>query len=389
MNLRVVASTHLLPILALAILLSTSLRPASKYLGSSLWAIPYAAVGLVILALISRSSFLQRRLLSKGFVWVVGAIFAALSAGFYQAADSLKETLQGQDQDDCTILVIRQLLAFDFPYDQTSYFGNPCSPLFGALIPYVPFVAIGLFFLANSVLLMLAIWLGFTLSDSSHGFSLTILISLAIPQTLELMVNGSDFVFMGFGLLVLAQLLQQAETKPKILIFATILTAALASSRVSMPILAVAYLIWILYRHRAKFVFQFFVLGVLSLGPSLIIYLINPDEFSPLHLVSKGQRLVPGTWYLLMIVATLVGFLVGGFLVSRNCNSVTFLTVSFAPHLLFLTYGDLVFNRQYDVSTWEGASYLMVITPLLADLISRWVLRSTSNAVLDTSRPSD
>jgi hypothetical protein len=36
-----------------------------------------------------------------------------------------------------------------------------------------------------------------------------------------------------------------------------------------------------------------------------------------------------------------------------------------APHLLFLAFGDLVFNRQFDVFWWEGANYLYLLTPML------------------------
>jgi hypothetical protein len=368
-------STYLFPILALVVILFTSLRPASKYLGSSLWAFAYAGFAILVLYLLSRSAASRDRLLSKGFVWSVGILFAAVSASFYQAADSLKETLQGQDQDDCTIIVVRQLLAFEFPYDQTSYFGNPCSPLFGALVPYVPFVASGLFFLSNSALLLVAIWLGFRLTDSSQVFALTILTALAIPLTLELMVNGSDLVFIGFGILLLSQLMTRAENQPTMLTVSTILAAVLASSRISMPILAVAYLIWLFQRHRKRILTQFAILTLVGLSPSLILYLVNPEGFSPLHLVGKSQNLVPGAWYIFMILATLAGFVFGGYLAGKGTGALPFLAVSFSPHLLFLSYGDLAFSRQFDFATWEGASYLMLLLPVFASLAANLVLR--------------
>jgi len=346
-----IAGKYLAPILASCVILSVSLRPASEYIGPSLWVFAYAGVAILVLYLLSRSAASRDRLLSKGFVWSVGILFAVVSASFYQAADSLKETLQGQDQDDCAIIVVRQLLAFELPYDQTSYFGNPCSTLLGALVPYVPFVAFGLFFLANSVLLLVAIWLGFRLTDSSQVFALTILITLAIPQTLELMVNGSDFVFIGFGLLLLSQLMTRAETQPGILAVATVLSAVLSSSRISMPILAVAYLIWLFQRHRKRLLSQFAILSLVGLSPSLILYLVHPEGFSPLHLVSKSQNLVPGTWYIFMILATLAGFVFGVYLAGTGKGALTFLAVSFSPHLLFLSYGDLAFNRQFDFAT--------------------------------------
>jgi len=136
LNLSKIASTYLFPILALIVILSTSLGPASKCLGSSVCAFVYEGLAILILYSLSRSGLLRSRLLSKGFDWSVGILFLAVSASFYQAADPLKETLQAQDQDDCTIIVVRQLLAFEFPYRQMAYFGNPCNPLFGAVVPH-------------------------------------------------------------------------------------------------------------------------------------------------------------------------------------------------------------------------------------------------------------
>ena len=124
-----IAAKYLAPIPALCVILSVSLRPASKYIGSSLWVFAYVGVAILVLYLLGRSAASRDRLVSKGFFWSVGILFAIVLTRFYQAADSVKETLQGQDQDDCTIIVVRQLLAFELP------FGYPCSPLFGALVP--------------------------------------------------------------------------------------------------------------------------------------------------------------------------------------------------------------------------------------------------------------
>jgi len=377
----VFSSKSMFPILALCVILSTALRPAEKYLGSSIWVFVYAAVVFGLLALLRTSFHTRRVLLSKSFVWSVVAIFAAVSAYFYEAADSLKDSMQGQDQDDCTIIVIKQLLVLDFPYDETSYFGNPCSPLFGALVPYIPFVILGAFFAANSVLLLTSTWLGFKLTRPSHEFALTILITLGIPQTLELMVNGSDLVFIGLGVLLLAQLMTKAESNSKLLIWATILAGLLSSSRVSMPILGAAYLIWLFFRHKQRVLPHLAIISLVGLLPSAILFIANPDEFSPLHLVAKSQSLVPGPWYFAMVSATIMGFALGARLAKSNSDAITFLSVAFAPHLLFLSFGDLVFNRQFDYFNWEGASYLMLVTPMFALVIARWLLRSLGDVV--------
>ena len=138
--------------LLFGLLVSTALRPSYKYLGSIWIWIAYVLVALGLIYAVLAVTKLRLFLLNKPtFTMGVVSLYAALNIVFYPLADGLKTLRQGQDQDDCTILVIEQLLTLDFPYDQTSYFGNPCSPLFGALIPYIPFVAVDAFLLANII----------------------------------------------------------------------------------------------------------------------------------------------------------------------------------------------------------------------------------------------
>ena len=354
------------------ILLSTAMRPAEKYAGGALTWLAYSLAALGLLTLLIRSERFQNFATTHVFVYSFAGLLALISALFYPAADALKEQLQGQDQDDCTILVIEQIFRLDYPYDQTSYFGNPCSPLFGALVPYMPFVAIGAYGIANSFIVVFSVYLAFKLTGSgSLPVSIAMLISFGIPQTLELMVNGSDFIFMGFGLLVLALLMVKSNEDSRTLFAATVLAALLSSTRVSMPILLGGYLLWLFLERRRLFLVHSALLVGMAIGPSLVIYLISPTDFSPLHLVGKGQRLVPGIFYLAMILATLVALMLVIANSSLRRDPAKMLAIVLAPHLLFLSFGDLVFNRGFDFFWWEGASYLMVLTPLFAYLSAR------------------
>jgi hypothetical protein len=63
------------------------------------------------------------------------------------------------------------------------------------------------------------------------------------------------------------------------------------------------------------------------------------------------------------VLAIGVGFLAW----SKNVVSeLSLVLLIFSPHLIFLAFGDLVFNRQFDVFWWEGANYLYLLTPMLA-----------------------
>lgn len=369
----------ILPWLLIFILLSTAIRPAFKYAGGVLSWLVFVALALGLLIVARQNRGFRDFVTSRPMVYGFAAILAITSALFYPSADRLKEQMQGQDQDDCTILVIEQIFRFDYPYDQTSYFGNPCSPLFGALLPYMPFVAVGAFGLANSIIVLLSVHIAFKLTGSgSLPIALSMLISFGIPQTLELMVNGSDFIFMGFGLLLLSLLMANSRNKEWMLIPATVLAAILSSTRVSMPILFVGYFVWLVLEKRKFLLSHCVVLVTLTFGPSAVIYFINPGEFSPLHLVSKGQRLVPGVFYVAMVLVTVAGLI---FLITSSTlrkNPAEMLVVVLAPHLLFLSFGDLVFNRGFDFFWWEGASYLMVLTPLFALVAAKRLLLNSS-----------
>jgi hypothetical protein len=347
---------------------ATALRPAVKYLDSILLWVAYVIASFLILLALSFFPKSVDSITHRGFVFTIAGIFALISSALYPSADSLKSVMMGQDQDDCTILVAKQILLLDFPYDQVSYFGNPCSPLPGAIIPYLPFVALDAFLLANSFFLIsLVLFLhGRLAKDEFRVGALTVLILLAIPQTLELMVNGSDFIFIGFAILVLVVSLEYPPRNEKAYFFMSLLAGLLASSRISLVVIAAAYLIALHFKSKQSFFTNFFVNATVGIAPSLIIFLINPEEFSPLHLVGKGASLLPGNLLLAMIFVT-CALTIFAFINSkvRNSSSAIFILV-LSPQLVFLSLGDLIFWRLGDFSTWEGASYWSILIPLLA-----------------------
>jgi hypothetical protein len=100
--------------------------------------------------------------------------------------------------------------------------------------------------------------------------------------------------------------------------------------------------------------------------PNLLVYLSNPDEFAPLHLIAKSQSLVPGIFYILMFAATAVAIVLGSISWWKGkLDELELVLVIVSPHLLFLAFGDLIFNRLFDVFWWEGANYLYLLTPML------------------------
>ena len=363
---------QLMGIAALLLIMLPAMRPAEKYLGSWLWWFPYAAIclGIIYWVVSNPRGLFARGLSSNWFIFGIPVLLGVVSTVFYPFADALKFDMQGQDQDDCTILGVNALLSGEHPFDTPSYFGNPCSPMVGALIPFIPFVVSNLVGLAGPLFFGMAVAaLYFSKVDRLQLGALVAIIA-GTPATLELMVNGSDFVFIGCMALVAVLLLMRSKNAADFRTLQVFQLAALvglvASARISMPLFAVPFGLVLLHR-RNRWVIFTVVTSAIILVPNIWIYLLSPEDFSPLHLLAKGQSLVPGGFYLLMFLTTAAAVVYGTLKWWKGrLDELSLTIIIFSPHLIFLAFGDLVFNRNFDIFWWEGANYLYLITPLIA-----------------------
>lgn len=349
---------------------STALRPAEKYAGSWLVWLPYVALVFlgVTLAFTDRGQFLIRLVANRWWQAGLLAVVSGLSIGFYPLADGLKTQMQGQDQDDCTVLGVQGLLSFANPVSEPTYFGNPCSNLIGAIAPHIPFVLLNNMGLAGPVFLTMTLYFLLRTGSSSAQTGLFLSALVALPATLELMVNGSDFVFIGLSILVVVRILElwrdghlEGRLWPWIL---AILVALVGTTRINMLLFIIV--IGIVLLAMKKSIVPLIVASSTAIAPNVYWLLSDPSAFAPLHLIGKGQTLVPGALYLAMFGVTALFLLFG--LIQRNwvkANLGLYIILSFGAHLIFLSTGDLVFNREFDLFWWEGANYLFLITPLI------------------------
>jgi hypothetical protein len=356
---------------ALLLIMLPAMRPAEKYLGSWLWWFPYAAICFLLLSSIAlrQQGYLAQVLSSKWFIFGTPLIMAIVSTAFYPLADGLKVDMQGQDQDDCTILGVNAILSGENPHAKPSYFGNPCSPLLGAIIPFIPFALSNLMGLAGPVFFTLSIALLYLQKVNRLQLGTFVALIAGTPASLELMVNGSDFVFIGFISLVAVFMVKKSENKilsnPE-LITLSLIVGLLSSARISSLIFAVPFGLILLFRRNRWVIFTVLV-TIVSVLPNLAIYLSSPEEYSPLHLVAKGQSLVPGGFYVLMFAVTLAALVLGAYgLKNRALDELSLTMLVVSPHLIFLAFGDLIFNRSFDIFWWEGANYLYLLTPMLS-----------------------
>lgn len=353
----------------------SSLRPSFKYLDSLLPGIGFIILMslLIMIANLLLRNILLARLVSSPSAWyLLIGILGTVTVFYYPLADGLKAQLGGWDQDDCLFLGVENLFRGVNPYQDLTYLGNPCSPGFGALALYFPFIVAGIFSLAPIAWMIgNQFIISRTVQDDLRAGIFVVVISSS-PMTLELLVNGSDIVVMGFGLLLSGILLDWAIQTRKVLplVFVGAFVGLVASMRINLILLVLVTGVYAFIRLRARGFWFTVSSGLVAVTPSLLIYLSNPDIFTPLHLVGKSQTIVPFPLYVLMALFTIVFLVIGSSMVSKKNLGITeFTTLVFAPHIILLSVSALAV-RGWDFFNWEAAHYLYVLTPALAFIVS-------------------
>lgn len=365
-------------VLVLFIILPSA-RVFFKYLGSAaeLALCVYAVIIMLLCytVVFSTKSRVSRILSLRGVIVLVG--LAALIACWYiyPIADGLKEQMRGSDQDNCVILGVTHLLNMEHPYQSRSYFGNPCSTGMGILIAYMPFVYLGIYGLSSICFLFLvtyALYKGQGNDIQRAGGYLAILLSSVF--FVELVAIGSDLLFIGLSLALLAVLLPRFIANYNMLhwVFLGVLTGIVASARVNfLVVIAMLAGYVFLYHRRTAFVF-FGVAMLVGIVPSLLVYMSNPDLFTPLHLVAKGDQLMGFELKVFAMMLTVAGYVWSLYLVNKSAEFIACgLFASLCPSLLILSLSDLFNARLGDVATWEGANYLMPLLPLAGLMLLR------------------
>lgn len=203
---------------------------------------------------------------------------------------------QGSDRDDALNVAVNALLAGQYPYDRTTYLGNPVTPLPGALLLATPFVLLGN--AAYQAVFWLVAWCA-AVFRAKPGASTALLASAVAcsPEALRETLTGGDFLANGIYVVLAIWLLActfDGHVRPRWhrSAAALLLAVALASRphfSLVLPVVAAA----IAHGHGTPR--ALLAVGCLSLVAAAIcvpFYLYAPDGFSPLHVASKLA--VPG-----------------------------------------------------------------------------------------------
>jgi len=373
-----VKKLDLISIFLILLFIIPNLRPIFKY-SPVLPMLIMIIYSILIYGLIAFSQIqsveinLKKWLGNYWFIFFVLVIVTLIISQIYPIADNLKLQGRGSDQDNCVIAAANQILSLRYPYSIRSYFGNPCSPLPGMLFLYLPFVYLNLYYIGAVFFAILAIVSikQFTESLYSAAFFTTLLFGSIFHM--EMLVVGSDLFLLGCGFVIVALKTAEAIIKVnlKTIIILAILTGLLSNTRINFVVLAPIMSFFIfLHWKKAGVIFGFISLCFVML-PSGYLFYLNPEEFTPLHLLSKSDSLLRGGLKEVGVTSSIFAFLVGIYLTTKTPKNIPLsLLISLSPMLLAVALGDLIHFRKGQFSTWEGANYLLPIIPLALAIVT-------------------
>ena len=356
--------------------ITPNLRPIFKYL-NSFQSIVFFLYTLFVMALIyflKNNKFKLYFSKKLGNSWFIFFIFLLVSLSvyfLYPIADGLKLQMRGSDQDDCVIIGVTQLTSLLHPYIK-SYLGNPCSAGLGIILLYFFFVLLNIYSLASIFLAYLCVQVIGRYSSNTYSASVFTILLFSSIFSIELLVVGSDLIFIGYGLVFLSFLVIDSVVTKNIynILWLAILAGLLSSSRVNFLVIAPIISIFIFpHWKRGSLLFSFFSISIATI-PSSFLYFYDPSKFTPFHLLGKAHNLLQGGLKEMVVIISIMTFLFAYNLIKKSIRNLPIcLFISLTPSLVALSFADLLL-RKGSFATWEGANYLAPILPMAFAIIT-------------------
>ena len=371
--------------------IAPNLRPIFKYSNffQSGLIIIYSLFVILLVYLLQKNKlkfYFSKLLGSYWFVFFIFLLVSLLIWFLYPIADGLKSQMRGSDQDDCVIIGVKQLVSLLHPYDKTSYLGNPCSTGLGIILLYSPFVLFNIYCLASIFLAYLCTYVIRGNSRNVYVASVFTILQFSSLFSMELLIVGSDLIFVGFGLVLLSfQTISLVLKKNTYNIFwLAVFAGLLSSSRINFLVIAPIISIFIfIHWQKGGLLFALYSVSV-AIIPSTILYFVDSSKFSPFHLLEKSNLLLQGGLKEVAILLSILAFLFSCNLIKKSIRLLPIsLFLCLLPSLLSLSLGDLLL-RKVNFAMWEGANYLAPIIPLSFAIISYYVTKSNKNLVAAT-----
>ena len=348
-----------------------SLRPLFKYVPDQLHCfIPLIILVSATVAFVAYNKKLDWPFIeTPGFLFVLFVCMCGVNYFLYPIADELKLQMRGSDEDDALIDASFELLLGMNPYEQQTYLGYPRSPGPGWIMLVLPFAVAKVYFLLTPLSALVNALLVRKITGSSRNANSFIIILMTSLGFWETMIVGSDLWALGFSLAItLILLFEYSSSRLSRMITAT-LSAFVCSSRIVFAYLIPVMSIF-LYKRDKKAGLEFLLTGVtVLLALHGIFYYWNPELYSPLHILVKGNNLMVSHLKWGVVVFTGAGLL---YAVYSSINQIeSWFKCFFMPLLIplaFTSWADLI-SVNYSFSEWHGSNYLIVTIPVLLTLV--------------------
>ncbi len=270
----------------------------------------------------------------------------------------------GATGDDAFFLPISRMLHFQLPYELTLHDGAPISPGMGWLFMNLPFGSAFLFPFFIPAYMLFSAQALYHFSKSWPLTNLTLFCMTSTTIFWTLLGSGHDLVAVALSLLIAFILVERTIDTSNQMYIAAVIVGGISTSRVIFIILPLLFsILHIRYRRRRAIVF-----GAISLSVAALFHLLGfliSSWYQPLHLIQRGLNnvgvdlMVIGAIGLLIYVCIVYHRVTDHYASRRNIYAFTL-----GALLAVIAAGELR-AVNFNISLWEGLSYLYVATPMV------------------------
>jgi hypothetical protein len=288
----------------------------------------------------------------------------------------------GSDRGDALRVSASALLHGHYPYDATTYLGNPITPLPGAILLATPFFLLGNVSLQNIFWLALFVW--FSSRFFRHRWTaiiyLLLLLGTSAANLDDFVVGGDYFVNAMYVCIAIAVFL--ATRKENTLLWKQVTAEVFLGLAVdSRPIYFVVFPLlfaYLLQRRRRAMATRALLISA-SVTALLLVpfYVHDPAHFSPLHIREKLDFIPPG--YHATLVLPALGLLAScaGFFIRLSQTGIYLLTGLSLFLILGLPALWVWFMNPFTIDGWSQLSWATAS----ALFFSLWIFSRYENNV--------
>lgn len=365
-------------------LIFASLRAINRYLyfeNSIVTNTTAVIIYLLFFSIIVNSNLIYNKNLFKVIVSINVVLIFFTIFYLYPIADGLKFFMQGSDQDDCTIGIIKNLFNGVNPYHFISYNGNTCAQGPGTILLFFPFVILNKYIFTHFFYLII-IFLVLYNYRNSFNFNKFFIFFFSSIILWEMFSVGSDLYVSSILLCIACILLFEAlkQKKIKLIIVSAIIIGIFSTTRINFIFIPFAISVLLFAQWKKEAVIFFIISSLFCLGPMIFLFIMNDQlvsinsandySFVFIHSSNIGSEKIINN--IIGLIFTILVFIYFFFKLRKSSNiNLLLLSIFYIifPHLLSVSINDL-FYQDFHFDNWEGANFIVPIITFAILLLS-------------------